>query len=73
MKFIANFEVLGFTPVPWTVPNFGSGTSKSGKKFRFQTRSRKSRPENLSPDLEKWCNLIKAEAGSAWEPLSARV
>ena len=62
MKFIANIEVLGFTPVPWTVPNFGSGTSKAGKKFHFQTRSRKSRPDKFSPDLEKWCNLIKAEA-----------
>ena len=62
MKFIAEISVLGFTPVPWTVPHFGSGMSKSGKKFHFQTRTRKSRPENLSPDLEHWQKLIRDEA-----------
>lgn len=62
MKFIADITVLGFTPVPWTVPHFGSGTSKSGKRFHFQSRTRKSRPENFSPDLERWQELIRNEA-----------
>jgi Holliday junction resolvase RusA-like endonuclease len=67
MKVLVEFSVKGFPPVPWSVPHLGSGVSKSGKRFRFSTRRKKSDPFNFSPSLEDWQELVGSEARKAYD------
>lgn len=57
-----SFDAFGFLPVPWSVPHFGSGVSKSGKVFRFSRRGKKSRLAEGALSLEDWQKYVRGAA-----------
>jgi hypothetical protein len=70
MRLVCRFAVVGMTAVPWTVPEIGTGTAKSGKPFRFTTRRRKCQQARGTPDLVTWQGLVRAEAERAMAGLA---
>jgi hypothetical protein len=62
MKLITTFEVLGVEAVPWTVPNIGNTTTKTGKRVRFARRSKKSSPASGRYSLEDWQSTVRSAA-----------
>lgn len=62
---LVTFQVLGCEPCPWSVPHFGTGTSKAGKKFRFMTYDKKSKPEQGILNLPDWAAKVAAAARDA--------
>lgn len=70
MTKVLEFSVLGFPPVPWSVPNFGSGTSKTGKRFTFSTRGKKTKLDEFRLSLEDWQKQVGNEARIAMSKAS---
>jgi Holliday junction resolvase RusA-like endonuclease len=64
------FLVAGFPPVPWTVPNVGTGYSKTGKRFRFTTRSKKTKTSEsgrMTLSLKDWQKAAALRAKAAMQ------
>jgi Holliday junction resolvase RusA-like endonuclease len=74
MKLILDMTLLGWTPVPWSVPTVGSSVTKSGRRFSFVRRDKKSDPWGDSLNLEDWQMLVRREGERAGiEPATSPV
>jgi Holliday junction resolvase RusA-like endonuclease len=78
-KLVAAFQVSGFPPVPWTVPDI-CHTAKKGKKWRFAKRGKKTNWSKRTLSLFDWQREIKRSLRFVWggksrltEPVHLRI
>jgi Holliday junction resolvase RusA-like endonuclease len=65
MRKLVEFSALGLEPVPWSVPDIGTGKNKAGKKFRFTTRRKKSNLAAGKASLDDWQTHVAKAAREA--------
>jgi Holliday junction resolvase RusA-like endonuclease len=70
---VITFSAWGIVPVPWSVPDVGTGVSKKGKRFRFATRSKKSALHKGIGSFEDWQVHVRTSASQAMLEASTRI
>jgi hypothetical protein len=73
VKKLATIEAFGFEAVPWSVPDIGNTTTKSGKKVRFARRKKKDNMDRGRLSLESWQRFVRDAAEAAMAAVSMPV
>lgn len=58
---------LGIPPVPWSVPTIGTGFAKSGRRFRFTKRDKKTNLDKRTLNYEHWLDAVRTAANNQHE------
>jgi Holliday junction resolvase RusA-like endonuclease len=66
MKKLAVIEAFGVRATPWSVPDIGNVTTRTGKRIRFARRRKKSDIDRGSVSLEHWQQFVCRAAREAW-------
>lgn len=59
------FSVLGVEAVPWSVPDIGTTTTKSGRRVRFARRRKRSNVGAGQYSLDDWEAAVRSSAVAA--------
>jgi Holliday junction resolvase RusA-like endonuclease len=65
MRKLVMFEALGLDAVPWSVPDIGITTTRTGKRVRFARRRKKSALALGKASLDDWQRFVAESAREA--------